>query len=131
MNDVPQCLLPFLLKDLPSPKEKKYAHYLAEASWAGARIIQGQQTPQAQDLYDLIILTFSDNGKLCNLEALRKHADLNADEWEDLLQYTAQVRMCTHPHLSILIFFSGVEQPCQLQVFRFHKNCSSSSEGEV
>lgn len=26
----------------PSGKEKKYAHYLGEASWAGARIIQGR-----------------------------------------------------------------------------------------
>jgi hypothetical protein len=26
---------------VPSSKEKKYAHYLGVASWAGARIIQG------------------------------------------------------------------------------------------
>jgi dipeptidyl-peptidase-3 len=75
-----------------STKEKKYAHYLAEASWAGARIIQGQQTPHAQDLYSLLISTFSDDkGKLCNLEALRKRADFSTEEWEDLLQYTTQV----------------------------------------
>jgi len=75
-----------------SANEKKYAHYLAEASWAGARIIQGQQTPQAQDLYDLLILTFSsEEGQLCDMESLRVHASLNKDEWEDLLQYAAQV----------------------------------------
>jgi dipeptidyl-peptidase-3 len=81
----------FLMKHLSS-KEKKYAHYLSEASWAGARIIQGQQTPQAQDLYDLLISTFSDGkGKLCDLEALRAHADLGEEEWKDLLEYTIQV----------------------------------------
>ncbi|THH01420.1 hypothetical protein EW026_g1264 [Hermanssonia centrifuga] len=50
-----------------SSKEKKYAHYIAQASWAGARIIQGQLTPQAQKLYDLLILTFSNQGKLADL----------------------------------------------------------------
>ncbi|KAI0722500.1 aflatoxin-detoxifizyme [Earliella scabrosa] len=74
-----------------SSKEKKYAHYVGEASWAGARIIQGQWTPQAQKLYDLLILTFSENGKLADLEALQQKSGLSADEWEDLLQYTSQV----------------------------------------
>ncbi|KIM87068.1 hypothetical protein PILCRDRAFT_815526 [Piloderma croceum F 1598] len=75
-----------------SSKEKKYTHYLAEASWAGARIIQGQTTPQAQDIYDLLISIFSDDkGQLCNLETLREHAGLSEREWEELLQYTAQV----------------------------------------
>jgi dipeptidyl-peptidase-3 len=76
-----------------SSKEKKYAHYISEASWAGARIIQGQWTPQAQKLYDLLILTFSDESKckLGQLEALQKNAGLGEDEWEDLMQYTSQV----------------------------------------
>lgn len=30
------------MNSLPSEKEKKYAHYLGLASWAGARIIQGK-----------------------------------------------------------------------------------------
>ncbi|KAI0751198.1 aflatoxin-detoxifizyme [Daedaleopsis nitida] len=74
-----------------SPKEKKYAHYVGEAAWAGARIIQGQWTPQAQKLYDLLILVFSENCKLANLEALQQKSGVSADDWEDLLQYSAQV----------------------------------------
>ncbi|KAI0638610.1 aflatoxin-detoxifizyme [Trametes polyzona] len=74
-----------------SSKEKKYAHYIGQASWAGARIIQGQWTPQAQKLYDLLILTFSDNGQLADLDALHKKSGATAEEWEDLLQYTSQV----------------------------------------
>jgi hypothetical protein len=31
---------------LLTQKEKLYAHYVGQASWAGARIIQGQWTPQ-------------------------------------------------------------------------------------
>ncbi|KAG6909722.1 hypothetical protein DXG01_015924 [Tephrocybe rancida] len=75
-----------------SSKEKKYAHYLTLASWAGVRIIQGQWTPQASDLYDLLILTFSTpNGTLADLPALQQQAGLTAEEWDDLLQYTTQV----------------------------------------
>ncbi|KZP11993.1 aflatoxin-detoxifizyme [Athelia psychrophila] len=76
---------------LLSSKEKNYAHYLGQAGWAGARIIQGQWTPQARNLYDLLILTFSADGKLADLPALQKKAGLDDEEWEDLLQYTIQV----------------------------------------
>ncbi|KAI0798039.1 aflatoxin-detoxifizyme [Abortiporus biennis] len=74
-----------------SSKEKKYAHFVGQASWAGARIIQGQWTPQAQKLYDLLILTFSDNKKLADLEALKTKSGVSSEEWEDLLQYSSQV----------------------------------------
>ncbi|KAH9934742.1 aflatoxin-detoxifizyme [Fomitopsis serialis] len=62
-------------------KEKKYAHHIGQASWAGARIIQGQWTPQAQKLYDLLILTFSDK------EGLRTSLAYS----RNLMQYTTQV----------------------------------------
>ncbi|KZT11356.1 aflatoxin-detoxifizyme [Laetiporus sulphureus 93-53] len=74
-----------------TPKEKKYAHYVGEASWAGARIIQGQWTPQAQKLYDLLILIFSNDGKLGDLDRLKKQSGSTDEEWEDLMQYTSQV----------------------------------------
>ncbi|KIY70973.1 aflatoxin-detoxifizyme [Cylindrobasidium torrendii FP15055 ss-10] len=77
--------------DQLSAKEKLYTHFIGQASWAGARIIQAQWTPQAIDLYDLLILTFSKDGKLSDLEALQKTAGLTDAEWEDLLQYTVQV----------------------------------------
>ncbi|KAF8451160.1 peptidase family M49-domain-containing protein [Boletus edulis BED1] len=72
-------------------KEKLYAHYIGEASWAGARIIQGQWTPQATSLYDLLILTFSANGKLADLGTLQTKSSVSQQAFEDLLQYTMQV----------------------------------------
>ena len=72
-------------------KEKLYAHYIGEASWAGARIIQGQWTPQATSLYDLLILTFSTNGKLADLGTLKTKSGVSEQAFEDLLQYTTQV----------------------------------------
>ena len=80
------------LKHLCRSKEKKYAHYVGQASWAGARIIQGQWTPQAQSLYDLLILTFSKDGKLADLETLKRESGVSDEDWTNLLQYTAQVR---------------------------------------
>ncbi|KAF9260465.1 aflatoxin-detoxifizyme [Marasmius fiardii PR-910] len=74
-----------------SSKEKKYTHFVSEAAWAGARIIQAQWTPEATDLYNLLISTFNDNTKLADLAALQKNAGLTDEEWEDLMQYTVQV----------------------------------------
>lgn len=87
-----ECLsFPYLVPR--SSKEKKYAHYVSEAAWAGARIIQGQWTEQAQSLYDLITLVFSENGKLANLGVLKKNSGVSDADWEDLLQYSSQVRV--------------------------------------
>ncbi|KAL5533047.1 hypothetical protein ACEPAF_4823 [Sanghuangporus sanghuang] len=74
-----------------SSKERKYAHFISQASWAGARIIQGQWTPQSASLYDLLILTFSDNEKLANLDNLKTKSGLNDEDWNNVLQYSSQV----------------------------------------
>lgn len=72
-------------------KEKLYAHYIGQASWAGARIIQEQWTPQALRLYDLLILTFSSNGKLADLDALSQKSGISHEDFEQVLQYSSQV----------------------------------------
>jgi len=75
-----------------SQKEKHYAHYVGEASWAGARIIQEQWTAQAKDLYDLLMATFSNkNNGLADLAQLQKAAGVNDADWDDVLSYTIQV----------------------------------------
>ncbi|KAJ7721691.1 aflatoxin-detoxifizyme [Mycena olivaceomarginata] len=77
--------------DQLSPAEKHYTYWLTSASWGGRPIIQSQWTPQATDLYDLLILAFSSSdGKLADLEALQKKAELSAGEFNDLLQYASQ-----------------------------------------
>ncbi|THU97856.1 aflatoxin-detoxifizyme [Dendrothele bispora CBS 962.96] len=76
-----------------SSKEKFYTHHITQASWAGARVIQAQWTPYAIDLYDLLILVFSDKSqsKLVDFAKLKADSGLSDEEWEDLLQYTVQV----------------------------------------
>ncbi|KAF9074653.1 aflatoxin-detoxifizyme [Rhodocollybia butyracea] len=74
-----------------SSKEKKYTHHVSEAAWAGTRIVQAQWTQQALDLFDLLILTFSDNGILADLAKLQSASGLSSEEWEDVMQYSVQV----------------------------------------
>lgn len=105
-----------------SSKEKLYAHYISQASWAGARIIQGQWTPQAERLYDLLIFTFSDQGKLGDLEGLKQKSCISEEDWDSLMQYTIQVRItCFFLCVQSQLLSSGPKQPCQLQVFWFHQ----------
>lgn len=73
---------------------ESYAHYMSEASWAGARIIMRQNTPHAEKLFDLLIATFSsraDPVKLASLSALKTKSGVSDDDWADLLAYAAQV----------------------------------------
>jgi hypothetical protein len=76
---------------LSSSKEKKYAHHLGEASWAGARIVLGQWTPFTERLYDFLILTFSENGTITDLNRLKEKSGLSEDEWDRLLEFVSQV----------------------------------------
>ncbi|KAH9079400.1 aflatoxin-detoxifizyme [Lactarius deliciosus] len=74
-----------------SSREKKYAHYLSEASWAGARIILGQWTPYTEKLFDLLILVFGENGTITKVDTLREKSGLSTDEWERVLEFASQV----------------------------------------
>ncbi|KAH9997284.1 aflatoxin-detoxifizyme [Russula vinacea] len=73
-----------------SSRERKYAHYLGEAAWAGARIILGQWTPYTERLYDLLILTFSENGSITDINALKEKSGLSGDEWDRILEFASQ-----------------------------------------
>jgi dipeptidyl-peptidase III len=75
-----------------SSKEKLYAHHLGVASWAGARIIQAQWTPQAPSLYDLLVLIFTnEEGKCVNFDKLKEDSQSSDEQWKHALSYAAQV----------------------------------------
>lgn len=78
--------------DALTPKEKRYAYHIGRASWLGGRVILKQTTPYASDLYDMLRYIFSDkDGKLADLDALRKASGLDEKAWTHALEYTAQV----------------------------------------
>ncbi|GJJ12446.1 hypothetical protein Clacol_006688 [Clathrus columnatus] len=76
---------------LLTANEKKYTHWINKASWAGARIIQEQWSPQGTAIYDLLIAVFSDGHRLADLQILKEKSGLANEDWEALLQYTAQI----------------------------------------
>lgn len=84
----------------------------------------GQWTPHATDLYNLLILIFSDGDKtkLGDLEALRTASNITAQDWEDLLQYTTQACHATFFWRVYITLATGFEQPRELQVFRLHQD---------
>ncbi|KIM28659.1 hypothetical protein M408DRAFT_329404 [Serendipita vermifera MAFF 305830] len=78
--------------DQLTPKEQLYAHWVGVACWAGARIIQGQWTPQARDLYDMLVATFSNaDGSCVDLDKLKEDSKVSDDHWKHAITYTAQV----------------------------------------
>ncbi|MBW0514372.1 hypothetical protein O181_054087 [Austropuccinia psidii MF-1] len=74
--------------------EKLYAHWMSRASWEGARIIMNQWTPQAEDLFDFILSLFGSSSnptRPASFASLRKKSGLCDLEWNQLLDYSAQV----------------------------------------
>ena len=70
-----------------------YAHPVSAPTLISiSRVIAEQWTPQANDLYDLLIATFSTGeGALADLETLKASSGLSSEDWDNLLQYTVQV----------------------------------------
>ncbi|KAL4893275.1 peptidase family M49-domain-containing protein [Aspergillus ambiguus] len=68
-------------------QEKRYAHYMAKAAWAGTRIILRQVSPEANGIFDLILALH----RLCDgkWESLATHANVNIDELNQFLDYSA------------------------------------------
>ncbi len=102
-----------------SSTEKQYAHYLGEASWAGARVILGQWTPFTEKLYDLLILTFSENGTITDIDALKEKSGLSEDEWDRVLEFASQVNrrssdVVARSFSSSLTTYPGANQSRQL-----------------
>jgi len=72
-------------------KEKFYAHWIAQASWAGARIVSEQMTPDATKLLDLLLLTFRDkHGTYSDLSRLRSASGVSEEAWNAATTYAAQ-----------------------------------------
>lgn len=79
-----------------SPHHTRLAiKFLAQHFSRGSKYFQlGQWTEEARDLYDLLIAIFIDaKDSLADLNNIQKAAGLNKTEWEDLLQYSAQVSL--------------------------------------
>eukprot|EP00127_Corallochytrium_limacisporum_P006011 Clim_evm88s215 gene=Clim_evmTU88s215 len=88
-NDVPVALLDCkaAFKNL-THQEKAYAHYLSEASWAGALIVLLQTSPEAPGIFLLLQALFHGDD-ISALEAVCTDAGLTEDESNAIYTYAA------------------------------------------
>ncbi|PIK55392.1 putative dipeptidyl peptidase 3 [Apostichopus japonicus] len=71
-----------------SDKEKKYAHYLSQAGWAGGLICLLQTSPEAPLIFSLVLKLFkAESIEDLQKKALEKVAGLSAEEFQALLMY--------------------------------------------
>jgi dipeptidyl-peptidase-3 len=74
--------------DALSDKQKRYAHFISRASFAGTRVVLRQVSPESEPIYDLILaLHKSSQG---DWKALQSKAGISDEELDYFLQYAAQ-----------------------------------------
>ncbi|CAM1506767.1 Fc.00g064080.m01.CDS01 [Cosmosporella sp. VM-42] len=66
-------------------KQKRYAHFISKASFAGTRIVLRQLSPESEPIYDLIIALHRSSGGDWN--GLAKKAEIEEDELAKFLEY--------------------------------------------
>jgi len=91
LADSPPTIVPLAIRphfEALSDKEKRYAHHLSIACFAGTRVVLRQCSPESESIYDFIIaLHKHSNG---DYAALAKEAGLSQDELAAYLNYAAQ-----------------------------------------
>ncbi|KAF9879992.1 dipeptidyl peptidase [Colletotrichum karsti] len=69
-------------------KQKRYAHFISKASFAGTRIVLRQISPESEPIYDFIIALHKASGGDWN--ALAKKAGVDETQLTHFLEYSAQ-----------------------------------------
>ncbi|KAJ9142157.1 putative dipeptidylpeptidase III [Pleurostoma richardsiae] len=74
--------------DALTDKQKRYAHYISQASLAGNRIVLRQVSPESESIYDFIIALHKSCGG--DWKALAAKAAVEEDDLTSFLHYAAQ-----------------------------------------
>ncbi|EOO02123.1 putative dipeptidyl-peptidase 3 protein [Phaeoacremonium minimum UCRPA7] len=69
-------------------KQKRYAHFISQASFAGNRIVLRQVSPEAESIYDFIIALHKSSGG--DWKALAEKAGVSEADLNSFLEYAAQ-----------------------------------------
>ncbi|RDW94407.1 putative dipeptidyl peptidase 3 [Coleophoma crateriformis] len=74
--------------DALTDQEKRYAHFISKAAFAGTRITLRQVSPESTDIYDFIISLY----KSCDGDwaSLQKKAEITEQELNSFLEYSTQ-----------------------------------------
>ena len=71
LADDPPTIVPLKIKphfEALSTKEKKYAHFVSVAAFAGTRVVLRQVSPESEDIYDFVMSVHRDCGGECLLQ---------------------------------------------------------------
>lgn len=71
-----------------SDKQKRYAHFISRAAFAGTRVVLRQISPESEAIYDLILALHKSSGG--DWKALQSKAGVSGDELSQFLEYAAQ-----------------------------------------
>ncbi|KAL2757529.1 hypothetical protein ACRALDRAFT_1028798 [Sodiomyces alcalophilus JCM 7366] len=69
-------------------KQKRYAHFISKASFAGNRIVLRQVSPESEDIYDFLISLHKASGG--DWDGLAKKAGIDETQLTQFLEYAAQ-----------------------------------------
>ncbi|KAK8090103.1 dipeptidyl peptidase 3 [Apiospora hydei] len=74
--------------DALSDQQKRYAHFISQASFAGTRIVLRQISPESEAIYDFIVALHKSTGG--DWKALQSKAGISDEELQLFLEYSAQ-----------------------------------------
>ncbi|KFY65035.1 hypothetical protein V497_01505 [Pseudogymnoascus sp. VKM F-4516 (FW-969)] len=91
LADSPPTVVPLEIKkhfDALSPRQKRYAHYISKASFAGTRIILRQVSPESEAIYDFILSLH--RAAAGDWSGYATKAGVSAQDLQYFLEYAAQ-----------------------------------------
>ncbi|KAK6843153.1 peptidase family M49 [Apiospora arundinis] len=74
--------------DALTDKQKRYAHFISQASFSGTRIVLRQISPESEAIYDFIVALHKSTGG--DWKALQSKAGVSEEELQQFLEYSAQ-----------------------------------------
>ncbi|KAL5352276.1 hypothetical protein ACLOAV_002223 [Pseudogymnoascus australis] len=91
LADSPPTVVPLEIKkhfEALTPRQKRYAHYISKASFAGTRIILRQVSPESEAIYDFILSLH--RASAGDWSAYATKAGVSAQDLQYFLEYAAQ-----------------------------------------
>ncbi|KAI1082862.1 peptidase family M49 [Whalleya microplaca] len=74
--------------DALNDKQKRYAHFISRASFAGSRIVARQISPESEPIFNFILALHKESGG--DWKALQAKAGISDEHLDQFLQYAAQ-----------------------------------------
>ncbi|OBT90313.1 hypothetical protein VE02_03317 [Pseudogymnoascus sp. 03VT05] len=93
LADSPPTVVPLEIRkhfEALTPRQKRYAHYISKASFAGTRIILRQVSPESESIYDFILSLHRASISAGSWSSYATRAGVSAQDLQYFLEYAAQ-----------------------------------------